>query len=76
VASQLKGLEPSTIEELRGRCIVHEIHAGGREALPVQADVANVAECSRLFDAAVNAFGGLDILVANAGVQRDAPSAE
>jgi glucose 1-dehydrogenase len=41
--------------------------------LPVQADVANVAECSRLFDAAVNAYGGLDILVANAGVQRDAP---
>jgi 3-oxoacyl-[acyl-carrier protein] reductase len=41
--------------------------AGGR-ALAVQGDLADPATARALFDAAEQAFGGVDILVANAGV--------
>lgn len=41
--------------------------AGGR-AIAVKADVADPAAAKALFDAAEKAFGGVDVLVANAGV--------
>jgi glucose 1-dehydrogenase len=44
---------------------------GGR-AVAVQADISKPADCARLFDAACDNFGGVDILIANAGIQRDA----
>ena len=37
-----------------------------------QADVSKPDNCSRLFAAAYQALGGIDVLVANAGLQRDA----
>lgn len=37
----------------------------------MQADVASAAGCEALFDAAVRAFGRVDVLVNNAGVTRD-----
>jgi NAD(P)-dependent dehydrogenase (short-subunit alcohol dehydrogenase family) len=40
---------------------------GGRSAL-VQGDVGDVASCARLVGEAVAAFGGLDVLVNNAGI--------
>lgn len=43
----------------------------GRKAIAVQADVSNVADCERLVDEAVKAFGKVDILVNNAGITRD-----
>ena len=48
--------------------------AGGR-AIVVGADVADEASVVRLFDETAAAFGGVDIVVANSGMQRDAPSA-
>jgi 3-oxoacyl-[acyl-carrier protein] reductase len=41
---------------------------GGGRAVAVQADVSRVSDIRRLFDAAEGAFGGLDIVVANAGL--------
>ncbi len=41
--------------------------AGGR-GVALQADVGDVAECEALVDRAVSALGGLDSVVANAGV--------
>lgn len=41
--------------------------AGGR-AIAVQGDVADAVAMTALFDAAEQAFGGVDVLVANAGV--------
>lgn len=41
--------------------------AGGR-AIAVQGDVAKAADMAGLFDAAEKAFGGVDVVVANAGV--------
>ncbi|WP_334061202.1 SDR family oxidoreductase [Limimaricola cinnabarinus] len=52
--------------------IVSEIREKGGRAEPVQADVSTPEGCGTLFEAAERQFGGIDILVANAGIQRDA----
>jgi 3-oxoacyl-[acyl-carrier protein] reductase len=49
--------------------------AGGR-AITAQADVSDPVAVARMFDAAESAFGGVDVLVNNAGVMRLAPIAE
>jgi len=43
------------------------VDAGGA-AIAVKADVSNVADVQALFDAAEEAFGGVDVLVNNAGI--------
>lgn len=48
--------------------LVQTIAAAGGQAIAVRADIADPAAAAALFDAAENAFGGVDILVANAGV--------
>ena len=49
--------------------------AGGR-AIAVRADVSREDDVTALFARAVEAFGAVDILVANSGLQRDAPAGE
>lgn len=56
--------------------IVAEIGNRGGQAFAIQADISQPEECVRLFKETEEKLGGLDILVANAGVQRDAPIAE
>jgi len=51
------------------------IVAGGGEAVALQADVADPAAVRRLFDAAEARYGGVDVLVNNAGVLDLAPVA-
>ena len=51
--------------------IVAEIREDGGRAEAVQADVSTPAGCGTLFEAADEQFGGVDILVSNAGIQRD-----
>jgi 3-oxoacyl-[acyl-carrier protein] reductase len=48
--------------------VVEEIAKGGGKAIAVGADVSKAAEAQALIDAAVKAFGRLDILVNNSGV--------
>jgi 3-oxoacyl-[acyl-carrier protein] reductase len=48
--------------------LAHRIEAGGGRALTAQADVSDRAAVKRMFDAAETAFGGVDVLVNNAGV--------
>ncbi len=43
----------------------------GANAIIVQADVSQAAECEAMFNSALEAFGKIDILVNNAGVTRD-----
>ncbi len=50
-------------------CTAAEIRALGRQAVVLQADVANAADCARLFEQTWKAFARLDILVNNAGTQ-------
>lgn len=44
-----------------------ELEAGGTRALALEADVARPADVRRVVDAALSAFGGIDVLVNNAG---------
>lgn len=48
--------------------VVANILSAGGKAIAVQADVANTADSTRLFAEAQSAFGGVDVLVNNAGV--------
>ena len=51
--------------------VAEAVKAGGSQASVVQADVARSADVERLVQAALNAFGRIDVLVNNAGVTRD-----
>jgi len=50
--------------------LVKEIESGAGQAIAVQADVSDPKAVRQLFDAAATAFGGVDVLVNNAGVMK------
>jgi glucose 1-dehydrogenase len=56
--------------------IAARIKAAGGRAITLEADVANESQVRAMFAQVIGTFGRLDILVANAGLQRDAPFAE
>lgn len=56
--------------------VVSTIRAGGVHALALQADVSRQSDVEAMFARAIEEFGTLDILVANAGLQQDAPFTE
>jgi 3-oxoacyl-[acyl-carrier protein] reductase len=56
--------------------VVREIEVEGGAAIAVQADVGDPKGVAHLFGAAEQAFGGLDVLVNNAGIMKLAPLAE
>jgi 3-oxoacyl-[acyl-carrier protein] reductase len=64
----------------RGRdeaqALVGAIEADGGSAIAVQADIADPAGIATLFDAGEAAFGGVDIMVNNAGIMKLSPIAE
>ena len=62
--------------EAAAEALVRKIEAGGGRALSARADVADPAAVVRLFDAAETAFGGVDVLVNNAGIMKLAPLAD
>jgi acetoacetyl-CoA reductase len=51
--------------------LVEEIKKAGGDALAVQADVSKYEECKKLVDAATEKFSQIDILINNAGINRD-----
>ncbi len=53
------------------QAVVDEITASGGQAVTSGADVANWTEAAGLIQTAVDTFGGLDVLVNNAGIVRD-----
>lgn len=61
----------SVIIAARGRerldAVIAAIHAAGGQALGVQADIGQEADCARVVQEALAAFGRVDILVNNAG---------
>jgi 3-oxoacyl-[acyl-carrier protein] reductase len=56
--------------------LAREIEAAGGRAITAQADVSDSAAVARMFDAAEAAFGGIDVVVNNAGIMKLAPLAE
>jgi 3-oxoacyl-[acyl-carrier protein] reductase len=56
--------------------LAREIGNAGGHALAIQADVSDPAAVARLFDTAETTFGGVDVLVNNAGIMKLAPLAD
>lgn len=56
--------------------VVAEINAAGGQAIGYLADVSDPAATGPMIDAAVAAFGGIDIVVSNAGLRRQTPFLE
>ncbi len=56
--------------------LVKRIRAEGGRAIAVGADVSDEQAVVRLFDEAATAFGRIDVLVANSGLQKDAAIAD
>src|SRR5882757_7846158 len=50
--------------------VVAEINSAGGQAIGYLADVSDPTATQSMVDAAVAAFGGIDILVSNAGLRR------
>jgi 3-oxoacyl-[acyl-carrier protein] reductase len=50
------------------QAVVARIEAAGGRAVAAQADISDVAAVARMFDSAETAFGGVDILINNAGI--------
>lgn len=57
-------------------CLVDDVEAAGGTAHAVQADVSNGVAFARLFDAAEDLFGGVSVLVNNAGIMAPRQIAE
>jgi glucose 1-dehydrogenase len=55
--------------------VVQQIRACGVQAYAHQADVSREDQVQSMFAAMIERFGTIDVLVANAGLQRDAPFA-
>lgn len=53
-----------------------EIEAAGGRALAIKADVSSEADVESMFKQAVSRFGTIDILINNAGLQRDSAFSE
>lgn len=52
---------------------VAEIKAGGGEAMAIQADVSQEDQVIRMFQQIFDTYGTIDILINNAGLQKDSP---
>lgn len=56
--------------------VVAEIAANGGKAISYQADVSKETDVQKMFGDVVDQFGTVDILINNAGLQKDAPFTE
>lgn len=56
--------------------VVRDIESAGGQAISAQGDVSKAADVRRLFDTVEEVYGGMDVLVNNAGVMQLAPIAE
>ena len=69
-----------TVNYVRNRdlaaAVVRDIEAAGGRAVSEQADVSDPAAVRRLFDVTQRTFGGVDVVVSNAGIMRLAPFRE
>jgi glucose 1-dehydrogenase len=64
------------IGEHEAQAIVDGITAAGGRAIALRADASSEEQVETMFEQAIAEFGTLDIVVTNAGLQRDAPFEE
>jgi glucose 1-dehydrogenase len=60
------------VGEEHAKHLVEDIVSSGGRALAVKADVSQEDEVARMFETVISTYGTVDILVSNAGVQKDA----
>jgi glucose 1-dehydrogenase len=58
------------------QAIAADINANGGNAIAVLGDVSSEADVQRMFAEIISHYGSLDILINNAGLQRDSPVAD
>jgi 3-oxoacyl-[acyl-carrier protein] reductase len=58
------------------RPVLDAVTALGGKAIAVEVDVSDASDVARLMRTAVDGLGGLDVVVANAGIARQVPTAE
>src|SRR5437764_1935884 len=63
-------------EATRAMAEAARANGGGGRELIVQADVSNEEQVKQMFATTIQEFGGLDVLVNNAGIQKPCPSHE
>ena len=80
IAQGLAGAGASVViaarDSVRNAEAVKQLSASGAAVTAVQCDVRNDAEIAVAVDTAVDTFGGLDVVVANAGYGKPTPPAE
>ncbi|MSQ08756.1 MAG: SDR family oxidoreductase [Dehalococcoidia bacterium] len=64
------------VDRARGEAALTDAVAQGARAIFIEADVSKADHASRIVDQTVAAFGGVDLLVNNAGVELVSPLAE
>lgn len=57
--------------DTEAKAVAEEVQKMGRKGLVVQADVSSFEDAQKMVKRVVEEFGGLDILVCNAGINRD-----
>jgi NAD(P)-dependent dehydrogenase (short-subunit alcohol dehydrogenase family) len=57
------------VDEARALAATEAVVAAGGEAIPLQADVTSESAVQRAFERLTSVWGGLDVIVGNAGVQ-------
>src|ERR1700730_13163923 len=58
------------------QAVVARIEAAGGRAVAAQADISDAAAVARMFETTETAFGGVDVLINNAGIMNLAPIAD
>jgi len=53
------------------KSVAKKIERLGKKCLVIKADVTNYTDAEAMFKQAIKVFGGLDILVCNAGINKD-----
>ncbi|MBO9506912.1 SDR family oxidoreductase [Thalassospira sp. A3_1] len=56
--------------------LVDELTAGGHQAMAIKADITNADTVKQMFDHAETRFGGVDVIVNNAGIMTTQPISE
>ena len=59
--------------EPEAEAVAQAIRAFGRRAVALHADISQEDQVRQMFGATIGTLGGIDVLVNNAGLQRDAP---
>ncbi len=58
-------------DDAAAQAVVDQLHGFGVKAMRIKADVSDEGQVTAMFKQMIDAFGTVDILVANAGLQRD-----